>query len=162
MGVLVTSISPILLVLCGLSLGFLTQNWPPAKIFMGDVGSTFLGFIFAGFFFFGIAENLNMFWPLMTLSLLFTADASFTLIKRALRKEKFWRPHREHFYQRAYNLGMTHKSILIRALLLNIVLATVTIVGHVYAWGWMSLVIGLCVLSLAALRIQHLEGVHAR
>ncbi len=92
----------LLVALAGGVLGFLVLNWAPASIFLGDVGSTFLGFYFATLPFgaaalglpFDRALEAGLFfvWP-------FVADASLTFIKRAARRERVFRPHRSHLYQ---------------------------------------------------------------
>jgi Fuc2NAc and GlcNAc transferase len=84
----------------GSVLGFLAFNWPPARIFMGDVGSYFLGLITAA-----VAVLL---WQQHTLALPvslillcgFWFDASYTLIVRALTGQAFTQPHRTHLYQK--------------------------------------------------------------
>ncbi|AIE86631.1 MraY family glycosyltransferase [Fimbriimonas ginsengisoli] len=80
------------------ALGFLFFNWPPAKIFMGDVGSTFLGFTFATLAVAGMKAGVGFwFWPLVLG--VFFVDTTVTLICRILNKEKFTEPHRTHAFQ---------------------------------------------------------------
>ncbi|HHO48449.1 MAG TPA: glycosyltransferase family 4 protein [Desulfobacteraceae bacterium] len=90
---------PLLLVLTAASLGFLVWNLPPARIFMGDAGSGFLGFCF------GIlailtasATGLNL-WSWIILLGTFIADATVTLFVRLMRGEKIYQAHRSHAYQ---------------------------------------------------------------
>jgi UDP-N-acetylmuramyl pentapeptide phosphotransferase/UDP-N-acetylglucosamine-1-phosphate transferase len=100
------------LLACG-SLGFLGLNWPPAKIFMGDVGSAFLGYSFAvlpllahkmsdegGHVYLGIL----VVWP-------FVYDTSFTFIRRAIRRESLFQSHRSHLYQRLMIAGWKVRDI---------------------------------------------------
>lgn len=93
------------------ALGFLYSNFPPAKVFMGDAGSIPLGFLAAAM---GLWGWLNGDWaawfPLLVFSP-FVADASVTLIKRFLRKAKVTEAHREHYYQRAIQLGAGHRNV---------------------------------------------------
>lgn len=107
------------------SLGFLRWNWPPAKIFMGDVGSGFLGFTFAVL---AIAsENLGGL-PLIAWMLLlgvFVVDSTATLISRIGRGEKLSAAHREHVYQLAVQAGYSHKQVTTAALLTNCTLAAI-------------------------------------
>ncbi len=88
-----------LLAVAAASLGFLVLNWPPARIFMGDAGSTYLGFMLA---FGGLsaiaAGRLDIFQGLV-LAALFLTDATVTLIRRALRGEPIMQAHRLHAYQ---------------------------------------------------------------
>jgi UDP-N-acetylmuramyl pentapeptide phosphotransferase/UDP-N-acetylglucosamine-1-phosphate transferase len=89
--------------------GFLCYNWPPAKIFMGDVGSVPLGFLAGVLIVIGIQRGLFDVWaPLLAFSP-FVADASATLARRLWRREKVWQAHREHFYQRLVLVGWGHR-----------------------------------------------------
>jgi UDP-N-acetylmuramyl pentapeptide phosphotransferase/UDP-N-acetylglucosamine-1-phosphate transferase len=91
-------------------LGFLWFNFPPAKIFMGDVGSLLLGFLFAV-----LAVRLSQ-GPSETIPFCFFAilyssfefDATYTLVRRGLKGEKVWEPHRSHLYQRLVIAGWSH------------------------------------------------------
>lgn len=83
----------------GASIGFLIWNWHPAKLFMGDVGSIPLGFIL-GYLMMVLASN-GYLGIAIALPLYYVFDASFTLIRRILKKKKFWEAHREHYYQKA-------------------------------------------------------------
>jgi UDP-N-acetylmuramyl pentapeptide phosphotransferase/UDP-N-acetylglucosamine-1-phosphate transferase len=93
--------------------GFLLHNMPPAKIFMGDAGSTFLGFTFAAFAVIGLRRIEPL--PLsMTACALapFLLDGLFTLLRRLWRREAIWLAHRSHLYQRAVATGLTHREVL--------------------------------------------------
>lgn len=94
--------------LAGSSLGFLGHNWPPARIFMGDVGSAFLGYSFA---------VLPLLWPAApwlsgSVGLLlvwpFIFDATFTLARRLRRREDIFEAHRTHLYQRLVIAAWPH------------------------------------------------------
>ena len=90
-------------------LAFLLFNFHPARIFMGDTGSIPLGFLAAVL---GIAGYLESVWPWWFPLLVFSpfiADASVTLLKRALRRKKIWQAHREHYYQRLVQIGWGHR-----------------------------------------------------
>ena len=87
---------------------FLLFNFHPARIFMGDVGAIPLGFLAASFGILGWTNGLWTLWlPLLVFSP-FIADASVTLAKRCLRREKIWQAHREHYYQRLVQSGFGH------------------------------------------------------
>lgn len=94
------------------SLGFLLHNWPPAKIFMGDVGSAFLGFTLAAFPLLGRAEAGRDIPLLPVLSVafvwFFVFDSLFTLFRRILNRERVWEAHRAHVYQRMVINGRSH------------------------------------------------------
>ncbi|MBI1175188.1 MAG: glycosyl transferase family 4 [Sideroxydans sp.] len=90
------------------ALGFLYNNFHPAKVFMGDAGSIPLGFLAAAMGLWGWQQSLWPAWfPLLVFSP-FIVDATVTLLKRALRGEKVWEAHREHYYQRLVQLGWGH------------------------------------------------------
>lgn len=101
-------------------LGFLVFNWPPAKIFMGDVGSGFLGYIFAMLMWVTNSQHQispPVWWILLSV---FILDASYTLIHRMIQKKKWWLAHREHAYQRLTQSGFSHKKITLGILLINV------------------------------------------
>jgi len=104
-------ISVVGITVAGAAAGFLIHNWQPARIFMGDVGSAFMGYILstmtvaaarsdARFFLFGVLTV----WP-------FIADTSFTLVRRSFRREDLFRAHRTHVYQRLNQIGWSHARI---------------------------------------------------
>lgn len=88
-----------LVVTAGASLGFLVWNWPPAKIFMGDVGSGFLGYWLAVLAIgLHVSGNLSI-WTSVILGSVFIADATTTLLRRVVRGERWYEAHRTHAYQ---------------------------------------------------------------
>ena len=89
--------------------GFLFYNLPPARIFMGDVGSVPLGFIAAALAVMGTRDGLFDIWVPLLIFSPFVADATVTLVRRLLRGEKVWRAHREHYYQRLVLAGWGHR-----------------------------------------------------
>lgn len=100
------------LAICAGSCGFLLFNWPPAKIFMGDVGSTFLGFSFATFALLAAgnaAPRLLLVMPLLLLHYIF--DTVFTFCRRLLAGEKLTQAHRGHLYQLLNRSGFSHRSV---------------------------------------------------
>jgi UDP-N-acetylmuramyl pentapeptide phosphotransferase/UDP-N-acetylglucosamine-1-phosphate transferase len=100
----------VMLILATSVLGFLLHNWPPARIFMGDVGSAFLGFVFAGWavVFSGARSGALPFLAWAGVLGLFLFDAGLTLGYRILRGERWYEAHREHFYQRLIRRGWSH------------------------------------------------------
>lgn len=104
------------------SLGFLSWNWPPAKIFLGDVGSGFLGFIFGVLIIVTAKQPLLplLFW--LTLLSCFIFDATFTLLHRLYRKQAFYLAHRDHIYQRLLQQGWSHKKVTLSLLLINLII----------------------------------------
>ena len=104
----------------GAALGFLRWNWQPAKLFMGDVGSVALGYLL-GWLLLALAAA-GAWAPALILPLYFLADASWTLLRRLAHGEKIWRPHRQHFYQRAAQAGRSHQAVVLRVLAADLVL----------------------------------------
>ncbi len=89
--------------------GFLKWNWPPAKIFMGDVGSVTLGYLLGWLL---IASGPGGSWiAAAIIPGYYLADATFTLFRRAFRGEKVWKAHRQHAYQQAVRNGMSHGDV---------------------------------------------------
>ncbi len=102
------------LVAAAVAAGFLTQNWPPAKIFMGDAGSTVLGFLFAILPFVAVSETggaVPFEWAGLAGALLvwpFWADGAFTILRRLKAGENILKAHRSHLYQRLVIAGHPH------------------------------------------------------
>ena len=114
-----------IIMICCLS--FLLFNFSPAKIFMGDVGSISLGFLSGAMGIIGWHQELWAFWfPLLIFSP-FILDASITLLKRIIRKEKFWHAHREHYYQRLILLGWSHRKTALISYLVMISVSFISI-----------------------------------
>lgn len=98
-------------VVVGASLAFLIFNFHPARIFMGDSGSVPLGFFAGAIGIYGWQLGLWPLWfPLLTFSP-FIVDATVTLIKRVIKKERFWQAHKDHYYQRLIRLGWGHRRV---------------------------------------------------
>jgi len=90
--------------------GFLVFNFHPARIFMGDAGSVPLGFLAAAFGLLGWQFGLWPWWFAPLVFSPFVVDASVTLARRLLRREKIWQAHREHYYQRLVRMGYGHRN----------------------------------------------------
>ncbi|MEB3290261.1 MAG: glycosyltransferase family 4 protein [Leptolyngbya sp.] len=114
--------------------GFLWWNWPPAKIFMGDVGSTTLGGAL------GVALLLapSQQWSLLAITLPITGDAIYTLFRRLFRRENLFKAHRTHLYQRLHQRGLPSVAITLGYMgltgLIALALATLGPLG-----SWVSL-----------------------
>ena len=123
--------------------GFLPWNWQPARIFLGDVGSVPLGYLFGWLLLLTAREGL---WAVaLILPLYYLADASLTLLQRLKRRENPARAHREHFYQRAAapsgaatGLGKNHAGIVLRIGLCNLVLIALALVTVWWPQAWIS------------------------
>ena len=99
--------------ICLATIGFLLFNYPPAKIFMGDVGSASLGFLAGALSLLGVRDGIFDIWVPLLLFSPFLADATVTLIRRAANKKPVWRAHREHYYQRLVLAGWGHKKTVL-------------------------------------------------
>lgn len=95
------------------TVGFLVWNWPPARIFMGDVGSGFLGFILATFVLAMSRDHVVVIPIAMILSGVFIVDASVTLIRRVVRGDRWLDAHRTHAYQHLAGRWGAHQPVTI-------------------------------------------------
>jgi len=142
------------------SLGFLGYNWPPARIFMGDVGSAFLGYSFAALVVLAAHDQpqlacigLLVIWP-------FVFDTVFTLIRRWRQGENVFQAHRTHLYQRLVIAGHSHRTV-------TLLYGGLACVGALLGLGWfhaipgsaMAIVIVLPVLAIAlCLAVRYYEA----
>ena len=88
---------------------FLIFNFPPARVFMGDVGSVPLGFLAGALGLIGWVQRDWTWWFPVLLFSPFIVDSTVTLVRRALRGERVWQAHREHYYQRMVQFGLGHR-----------------------------------------------------
>ncbi|MBU4396498.1 MAG: glycosyl transferase family 4, partial [Proteobacteria bacterium] len=100
--------------------GFLVWNWPPAKIFMGDACSGFLGFCFGILAIMTSVDTKMTLWTWLILLGVFIADATVTLLRRIFRKERFFEAHRSHAYQILSRRWHSHKKVTLGVLAVNI------------------------------------------
>lgn len=138
-------------IIAAASIGFLVWNWPPSKIFLGDVGSITLGFLLG--------------WALLQLVIAghtlaaiiipgyYLADATSTLCRRLLKGEKVWHAHRQHAYQQAVQHGMSHNMVTILTGVLGIFLISLSIIS--ISWPTTSLI---CALALIAALLLFFHG----
>ena len=109
-----------MLALAGATVGFLVWNWPPAKIFLGDVGSGFLGFSLAAL---GIAVSARGAMPIEVCVILggvFLVDATCTLLRRMLRGDRWYEAHRTHAYQRLARRWNAHLPVTVVVIAVNV------------------------------------------
>jgi UDP-N-acetylmuramyl pentapeptide phosphotransferase/UDP-N-acetylglucosamine-1-phosphate transferase len=138
--------------------GFLAWNWPPAKIFLGDVGSVALGFLL-GWLLLSLAAGGE--WAAaVLLPLYYLVDASLTLGRRLVRGERVWQPHRQHFYQQGARRLGGHGAVDLRLIGLNCVLTALAVLA---AWqpglSWPALAAGAVLVGLTLRGFaEHAEG----
>ncbi|MTW19475.1 MraY family glycosyltransferase [Allochromatium palmeri] len=97
------------------SAGFLASNFPPARIFLGDVGSSSLGLLAAALALWGAQLGLFALWVAWLAFSPFIVDATWTLLARLARGERVWEAHRSHHYQRLVLAGWSHRRTVLRA-----------------------------------------------
>ena len=150
----------IALAIAASSLGFLGHNWHPAKIFMGDVASTFLGYTFAVLPLLSADQGGDALMLGTLLMWTFIMDAGVTFIRRVLNRENVLAAHRTHLYQRLVIGGYSHAAVSVLYLALTLLAGLLA-----YAWSWGQayapplIIIGLpliwILLSRHAARLKH-------
>jgi len=129
-------------------LGFLRWNWPPAAIFMGDVGSGFLGYVIAVIAVHSSQTSAINFFAWLILGGVFFVDATLTLCRRLLRRERVHQAHRTHAYQWLARRWGSHSRVTTAVIVVNLVwllpCAALTVKFPGSAW-W------ICILALVPL-----------
>jgi Fuc2NAc and GlcNAc transferase len=115
------AVSALALLLGAACAGFLWWNWPPARIFLGDVGSGYLGFGLALLTLAAARSNPVAVWVWLILGGAFLADATLTLVRRALRGERLHQAHRSHAYQRLARRWSSHRRATLTFAAVNVV-----------------------------------------
>jgi UDP-GlcNAc:undecaprenyl-phosphate GlcNAc-1-phosphate transferase len=164
-----TSLAGAMLCITAAALSFLRVNFHPARIFMGDVGSVPLGFTAAAIGVLGWERgDWGLWFPLLVFSP-FIVDATITLFKRLLCREKIWQAHRSHYYQRLVQMGLGHrKTAIIEYCLMAVVGASAIWLMHrpmsfqligLAAWGAIYIFLALWIDRLwrAYIRFQHTD-----
>ena len=126
--------------LVGSLLGFLFWNWSPAKVFMGDVGSTFLGAVFAGLVLQASSWSQAFAYILVGTPLL--ADACLCVLRRLLSGQRVFQAHRLHLFQRLNQAGWSH------ALVSLTYISATAVLGVAMLAGGLPCVLGFAVLEL--------------
>ncbi|MFI8394897.1 glycosyltransferase family 4 protein [Pseudomonas sp. NPDC078863] len=100
--------------------GFLLWNFPPARIFMGDAGSGFLGVVLGIFSLYAAWGNSALLWSWLILLAVFTVDSTVTLLRRLVQGEKIYQAHRSHAYQYAARHFSSHKVVTLGVTCINV------------------------------------------
>jgi UDP-N-acetylmuramyl pentapeptide phosphotransferase/UDP-N-acetylglucosamine-1-phosphate transferase len=110
--------------------GFLLLNFPPARVFMGDVASVPLGFIFAAFGVYGVQTGSFGLHVAVLVMAVFIIDATMTLLARVIRREQWYTAHAQHVYQRLIVHGWSHRRVLVvyQAINLAVVLPAIVLI----------------------------------
>jgi Fuc2NAc and GlcNAc transferase len=138
--------------------GFLIWNWPKAKIFMGDTGSTLMGYIVAVMIiYFQNTQKTSVFvWIILTS--VFWFDATITILRRLINKENIFQAHRKHAFQRIVQAGFSHQKAVVYSLLLNIIGFSLAFLAHKYpSFEYLLLFSNLLILTLIYLKIERLN-----
>jgi len=123
------------------ALGFLMLNFPPAKVFMGDTGSSSLGYLAALMSLWGASLGLYALWIAVLIFSPFIVDATVTLIRRFLEGEKVWQAHRTHYYQRLVRLGWGHRKTVLWQYVLMAACSLSALVATAVSTFWQSLIL---------------------
>ena len=121
--------------------GFLLWNWPPAKIFMGDVGSGYIGYIIGVLSLFALRHSPAALWVWVILGGVFLVDATVTLGRRLLRGERIHVAHRSHAYQWLARRWGSHKRVLLAVILIDVawLLPAALLAAHHSRWAaWIA------------------------
>lgn len=128
--------------LAACTLGFFVWNFPPARIFMGDVGSGFLGFSVAMLAMGAAHSSTRLLWAWAILLAVFVVDATVTLFRRAARRERVYEAHRSHAYQHA-SRRYGHLTVTLATLVINVAwlfpIAAAVAMGHLGAAAGMAI-----------------------
>jgi UDP-N-acetylmuramyl pentapeptide phosphotransferase/UDP-N-acetylglucosamine-1-phosphate transferase len=120
-------------------LGFLPFNFPRARIFMGDVGSTILGWMVALLLIVAVRHGHLPAPAALVLPVLFVTDATLTLVSRMIRRRRWYHAHREHLYQWLARATGSHVPVSVGYLVVNllVVAPTVLLIRACPGHGWM-------------------------
>ena len=129
-----------ILALVGALLGFLIWNWSPAKVFMGDVGSTFLGAVFAGLAL--QAPSLPETLALLLVATPLLGDAFLCVPRRLLAGQRVFQAHRLHLFQRLHRAGWPHASVS------SLYICATAVLALALLWGGLPWLITLAVFEL--------------
>lgn len=149
--------------LASIVFGFLLWNKPPAKIFMGDVGSTLLGFLVMLFAVLG-EKKYNV--PVLLWVILygvFWFDATITLIRRLMHGDKWYEAHRLHAYQRLQQQGWSHGKILLGVMVVNIILTSFAFLAFYFPQYMFISLFGVIIVSAVSyLLVEKIQPMYLR
>lgn len=138
------------------SCGFLVFNFPPARIFLGDVGSCTLGVLAAVFALWAERESIFPLWVAILIFSPFIVDATVTMLRRLWRGENVLKAHRKHYYQRVVQWGWGHRKTVLCEYVLMLICAAAALISHNAPLAVQALAIGfVVVLELGAMAAIH-------
>lgn len=124
------------------ALGFLFHNFPPARIFMGDVGSIPLGFTGGTLMLLGLRDGLFDFWVPILIFSPFILDATVTVLRRAWQRQKIWEAHRDHYYQRLVLIGWSHRQAVLAEYGVMALCGGLAVLYHDASEEWRLIILG--------------------
>jgi len=132
-----------MLIVLAATIGFVILNWSPARIFMGDVGSTSLAFLLLFFALTTIYLQIIDYITWLILAAVFICDASMTLLRRMWQKQAWWQGHRSHAYQRLARRWQSHQKVTLLSITINLAwlfpLALATQYDPMHSWLYLML-----------------------
>ena len=152
------------MVVASAAAGFLVFNFPPAKIFMGDTGSSTLGFLAAGMSIWGDSAGIVPLWVAVLVFSPFIVDASVTLIRRLLKGERVWLAHKSHYYQRLVQMGWGHRKTVLAeyALMAGCAVSALVAVRVASAIQWGIIVFWVVVYVILMIWVDRMWSRHCR
>lgn len=124
------------------ALGFLVWNFPPARIFLGDTGSSTLGFLVAACSIWADHKQIAPLWVSVLIFSPFIVDATVTLLRRMVRGDVLWEAHRSHYYQRLAMAGWGHRRTVLWEYVVMVACAASAILADQVAygapWAWVA------------------------
>jgi len=141
-----------LLAVAAATAGFLVLNWPPARIFMGDAGSTYLGFVIVFLGLVTISAGVISLAQWSILAAAFVTDATVTLVRRLMRHERVFDAHRRHAYQHLSRRWKSHRRVTAGFIAVNLIwLLPLSWLSAVSGWTWPALALAYLPLTAVAL-----------
>lgn len=150
---------PLFALLASACAGFLVWNWSPARVFMGDTGSGFLGFVFGVLLI--VTTNMGFLTPWQWLILLgcFWVDATLTLLFRVVMGQPWYLAHRSHAFQQAVKKTGCHRQVVMRIQMINILWLLPMAMLTVYFPQWIILITFVAILPIILLCILLKAGI---
>ena len=104
--------------------GFLPFNWSPARMFMGDAGSSFISYVLSAVVVQSLWTDASLMWAWLVVCAYYICDTTLTTIVRALKVPNWYRPHRSHAYQNLARIWDNHRKVVLLVLAINVIWLT--------------------------------------
>jgi Fuc2NAc and GlcNAc transferase len=143
-----TSLIPLFLLLASAAGGFLIWNWSPARVFMGDTGSGFLGFVFGVLLVASLKQGALTPWQWLIILGCFWVDATLTLLHRAIRGEPWYKAHCSHAFQQAVKKIGCHRHVVLQVQGINFLWLLPIAILSIYFPKWSILLTLIAIVPL--------------